>query len=363
MSKANPFTSSERRPNIEGPFQAEEVWLANRNGGMLLEALRHDVTPAGLHYLLSHFDVPYVAGRVRGRSRSPAGSASPLRASLDEIRSFPQRTLPVTLECAGNGRGTMRPRYPSMPWCYEAVGTAEWTGTPLRHVLERAGLARRRRRDRLHRRRPRLRSRPRARLRPQPEARAGAERRRAAGVGHERPAAAAAARLSAAPDRARLVRHGEREVARPHRGADRSPTTASSRCARISTAPNPMGPRTPITHMRVKSLLVPPAFPTGTRARAWWMPVPTTLIGRAWSGAGVAIAQVEVGIDGKWTQAELDPPLGASLPGAAGAAPGRRSRASTSLPAAPPTPTARRSRWRRAGMPAASATTPCTGCT
>ena len=27
-----------------------------------------------------------------------------------------------------------------MPWAYEAVGTAEWTGTPLRHVLERAGL-------------------------------------------------------------------------------------------------------------------------------------------------------------------------------------------------------------------------------
>ena len=34
----------------------------------------------------------------------------------------------------------MTPRYPSMPWVYEAVGTAEWTGTPLRHLLERAGL-------------------------------------------------------------------------------------------------------------------------------------------------------------------------------------------------------------------------------
>ena len=61
MRKANPFTASERRSNIEGLYQAEEVWLANRNSGLLLEALRHDVTPAGLHYLLSHFDVPYVA--------------------------------------------------------------------------------------------------------------------------------------------------------------------------------------------------------------------------------------------------------------------------------------------------------------
>ena len=74
MRKANPFTASERRSNIEGLYQAEEVWLANRNSGILLEALRHDVTPAGLHYLLNHFDVPYVADatwqvEVAGRVR------------------------------------------------------------------------------------------------------------------------------------------------------------------------------------------------------------------------------------------------------------------------------------------------------
>ena len=33
---------------------------------------------------------------------------------------------------------------------------------------------------------------------------------------------------------------------------------------------------------------------------------PTQLYGRAWSGAGVAIARVEVGIDGTWHEAELD---------------------------------------------------------
>lgn len=35
-----------------------------------------------------------------------------------------------------------------------------------------------------------------------------------------------------------------------------------------------------------------------------------TLMGRAWSGGGVPVAQVEVGIDGKWAPADLDPPLG-----------------------------------------------------
>lgn len=33
----------------------EELQLAARNHGMPLEALRHTVTPVGLHYLLIHY--------------------------------------------------------------------------------------------------------------------------------------------------------------------------------------------------------------------------------------------------------------------------------------------------------------------
>jgi len=40
---------------------AEELALAARNRGMPLEALRYDVTPAGLHYLLIHYDIPPAA--------------------------------------------------------------------------------------------------------------------------------------------------------------------------------------------------------------------------------------------------------------------------------------------------------------
>jgi sulfane dehydrogenase subunit SoxC len=45
----------------------------------------------------------------------------------------------VTLECAGNGRALLSPRPVSQPWLLEAVGTAEWTGTSLRGLLEDAG--------------------------------------------------------------------------------------------------------------------------------------------------------------------------------------------------------------------------------
>ena len=43
-----------------GRYTEDEVALATRNSGMPLEALRYDVTPAGLHYLLIHFDIPAI---------------------------------------------------------------------------------------------------------------------------------------------------------------------------------------------------------------------------------------------------------------------------------------------------------------
>ncbi|MFL6104800.1 MAG: molybdopterin-dependent oxidoreductase, partial [Actinomycetes bacterium] len=116
----------------------EELALAARNHGMPLEALRYDLTPVGLHYLLIHFDIPHVdpaswrlavAGRV----------ARPLSLTLAHLQERPERTLAVTLECAGNGRSLLSPRPLSQPWVNEAVGTAEWTGTPLRPILEEAG--------------------------------------------------------------------------------------------------------------------------------------------------------------------------------------------------------------------------------
>lgn len=118
----------------------EELQLAARNHALPLEALRHDLTPVGLHYLLIHFDIPHVdpatwrlevAGRV----------ARTLTLTLDDVKARPARTTAVTLECAGNGRALLTPRALSQPWLMEAVGTAEWTGTPLAPLLDEAGLS------------------------------------------------------------------------------------------------------------------------------------------------------------------------------------------------------------------------------
>ena len=117
----------------------EELQLAVRNHSMPLEALHYPITPIGLHYLLIHFDIPVVDARTW--EVSIGGQVErPLRLSLDDIRSRPQTTIAVTLECAGNGRARLSPRPMSQPWLSEAVGTAEWTGTPLGPILAEAGL-------------------------------------------------------------------------------------------------------------------------------------------------------------------------------------------------------------------------------
>jgi sulfane dehydrogenase subunit SoxC len=116
----------------------DELQLAVRNHSLPLEALRYPITPLGLHYLLTHFDIPrvdpsewrlVVGGHVR----------APLTLTLDDVMRRPAVTRVVTMECAGNGRANLSPRPLSQPWLFEAVGTAEWTGTPLRPLLEAAG--------------------------------------------------------------------------------------------------------------------------------------------------------------------------------------------------------------------------------
>src|SRR4051794_17581073 len=120
-------------------FTREEVRLALRNPGMPLEALRQPLTPIGMHYVLVHFDVPalddashevVVDGRVR----------APLTLSMQELRARPAVSMPVVMECAGSGRAHLAPRPISAPWHDEAIGCAEWTGTPLRALLEEAEL-------------------------------------------------------------------------------------------------------------------------------------------------------------------------------------------------------------------------------
>ena len=94
------------------------------------------ITPNELHYVRNHSGVPRWDGlAVDGAVERP------LALGLDDLTAMTTRSLVVTLECAGNGRAFLDPPVPGEQWRLGAVGTAEWTGVPLRDVLDRARLA------------------------------------------------------------------------------------------------------------------------------------------------------------------------------------------------------------------------------
>jgi DMSO/TMAO reductase YedYZ molybdopterin-dependent catalytic subunit len=105
-----------------------------------LEALQAWRTPNDLFFVRSHFGPP--ATLPAHWTLTVDGEVSrPLVLDLAAIRRLPAVTVPVTLECAGNGRGLMAlPSTSGVQWQRGAVGNAEWTGTRLANVLERAGL-------------------------------------------------------------------------------------------------------------------------------------------------------------------------------------------------------------------------------
>jgi DMSO/TMAO reductase YedYZ molybdopterin-dependent catalytic subunit len=95
--------------------------------------------PNARFYIRNHFQIPNlnsahyrlaVGGRVRRK----------LSLSLRDLMQMPSQTFFATLECAGNGRTNFDPPIPGEKWAFGAVSTAEWTGVPLKAVLDRAGI-------------------------------------------------------------------------------------------------------------------------------------------------------------------------------------------------------------------------------
>jgi sulfane dehydrogenase subunit SoxC len=124
---------------VSDVISLQELQLAARNHGMPLEALRWDVTPIGLHYLLIHYDIPDVDAATWRLEVSGLVERS-LSLSLDDLRSRPAVEIAVTMECAGNGRAHVEPHVVSQPWLVEAVGTARWRGVRVADVLAEAGV-------------------------------------------------------------------------------------------------------------------------------------------------------------------------------------------------------------------------------
>ena len=285
---------------------SEELQLATRNHGMPLEALRYDVTPIGLHYLLIHYDIP-VVDPTSWRLRLGGLVETPIELSLDDIRARKSVSRTVTMECAGNGRTQMKPRPMSQPWVLEAVGTGTWTGTPLADVLQEAGV--------------------------QDEACevvfTGLDRGVEGGVAQQYQRSLPVAD----------VLQGDALLAYELNGVPLPPQhgfplrlvvpgwygmTSVKWLTSIEAVSEPFAgfyqavsyrfrqdadePGDPVTRMAVRSLMAPPGIPDFYTRRRLLEPGPVQIQGRAWSGSGPIVA-VEVSADDgvSWHAAEVTP--------------------------------------------------------
>jgi DMSO/TMAO reductase YedYZ molybdopterin-dependent catalytic subunit len=302
-----PRAIGEHPAPTEGPLTREELALATRNRGMPLEALRYDVTPTGLHYLLVHYDIPDV-NPADWLLRVGGSVSQPMSLSLDDVRAMSATSLTVTMECAGNGRVRLNPRPISQPWGLEAIGTATWTGVPLARVLQKADVL--------------------------PETReivfTGADHGIEKGIEQDyqrslsieqamRPEVLLAYEMNGEPlppqhgFPLRLVVPGWygmasvkwlasiEAVTRPFDGYQQAQSYA------YRSDPDDAGE--PVTRIRIRSLIIPPGFPDFFTRRRILDAGRVTVRGRTWSGAA-PVARVEFGVDDAWIDATLDEPLG-----------------------------------------------------
>lgn len=289
-------------------FSRAELGLATRNRGMPLEALRHDRTPTGMHYLLVHFDIPDVD--PAGWQLEVGGHVERPRAwSLDELRARPSRTVTVTMECAGNGRALLEPRAPSQPWLVEAVGTAEWTGAPLAGLLDEVGV--------------------------KPEAVelvfTGADRGVQGEIEHQYQRSLT---LDEAGGADVLLAYGMNgQPLEPQHGfplrllvpgwygmasvkwlqsieAVDEPFAGYQQAVAYQFQRTQEDAGEPVDRIQVRALMIPPGIPDFFTRHRLVDAGPVVLQGRAWSGAG-PVTRVEVGVDGAWAEAELGEPVGA----------------------------------------------------
>jgi DMSO/TMAO reductase YedYZ molybdopterin-dependent catalytic subunit len=218
--------------------------------------------------------------------------------------------MPVTMECAGNGRAQLEPHVVSQPWITEAVGTMEWTGIPAAALLEEAGLAG----DALE------------------VVFTGLDRGVEGGVEqlYERSLSieeASNGLLAYACNGEPLPpQHGFplrllvpgwygmtnvkwlrrlTVVAEPFEGYQ---MVTGYRLRRDEDDPG-----TPVTRIEPRSLMTPPGIPDFMTRRRFLPPGPVRLEGRAWSGWD-PIERVEVSVDGgaSWRDAELGDPPGSA---------------------------------------------------
>ncbi|HEY6821291.1 MAG TPA: sulfite dehydrogenase [Burkholderiales bacterium] len=118
--------------------------LAPGSGAALtpIERLEGIITPSGLHSNRSHSGVPDIDPKDH-QLLLHGLVARPLKFSMDALWSYPMSSRIHFIECAGNSNRNLAPQPLQIPAgaIHGNMSCSEWTGIPLRVLLEEAGLA------------------------------------------------------------------------------------------------------------------------------------------------------------------------------------------------------------------------------
>ncbi|MBK8139308.1 MAG: sulfite oxidase [Anaerolineae bacterium] len=115
------------------------------NGGVDPGELGHDLlTPVADFYVRGHGPIPAL-DESRYLLHIEGMVDRPLTLTLSDLkRDFAEKTLEITLQCAGNRRSELHAIRPmqknALLWTTEAISNATWTGVELGDVLEQAGV-------------------------------------------------------------------------------------------------------------------------------------------------------------------------------------------------------------------------------
>ncbi len=113
------------------------------NGEMPPHLLDDEVTPSERHFVRNNGLMPARAKNkdLQGWTLTVDGEVhKPLSLTMDALKRMPSVTMPLLIECAGNGRANFTPSVRGNPWDRGAIACSEWTGVPLKEILRRAGL-------------------------------------------------------------------------------------------------------------------------------------------------------------------------------------------------------------------------------
>lgn len=130
------------------PTPPEFFYDLGANKEMRWEAMytRGYVVPNELFFVRNHSRTARLDAASWRLSVEGSGVTNPRQFTYDEIVGLPSVTVTRFVECAGNGRSFFETTYGNRAqggqWKLGAIGVAEWTGVPLREVLDRAGLRR-----------------------------------------------------------------------------------------------------------------------------------------------------------------------------------------------------------------------------